>query len=83
VTGHDDYSSVIENAPETKMQTTRYAVKNAQTGQLFAGFDVEGNPLWTSTVNSAKPYATELDARCQASLFRAMSIRAQHKPVTL
>jgi len=58
---------------------TRYAVKNAKTGQLFAGFDNTGVAMWGAE-NSAKPYATKLEAQAQSQLFKAMGVRAQVKP---
>lgn len=58
---------------------TRYAVKNAKTGQIFAGFDGNGNAVWGSE-NNAKPYATKLEAQTQAQLFKTMGVRVQLKP---
>lgn len=65
------------------MNTQRYAVKNAKTGELFAGFDADNNALWTDTKNNARAFASRLEAQCQANLFRRFEIPAQLKAVTL
>lgn len=58
-----------------------YAVKNNQTGELFAGFDSEGAAIWTQS--RPKAFATIAQARAQASLFRRFRVSAQAKPVAV
>jgi len=62
---------------------TRYAVMNKATGQLFAGFDADQQPMWTDSEASARAYSNKRDAHGQALLFVCFGIRAQQKPVTL
>lgn len=62
------------------MQTS-YAVMNKATGQLFAGFDADNQPLWTDDERRARAYVRKEDARGQALLFVCFGIKAQQKPV--
>jgi hypothetical protein len=68
--------------PEMNMQTS-YAVMNKTTGQLFAGFDADQQPMWTDDERKASAYSDKCDARGQALLFVCFGIKAQQKPVTL
>jgi hypothetical protein len=63
--------------------TASYAVMNKATGQLFAGFDAEQQPVWTDDERKAYAYGRKEDARGQALLFVCFGIKAQQKPVAL
>lgn len=64
------------------MQTS-YAVMNKATGQLFAGFDADNQPLWTDDERKARAYNDKSAAHGQALLFVCFGIKAQQKPVVL
>ncbi len=61
----------------------RYAVMNKATNKMFAGFDTEGNPIWTSRESKAKSYMEKSAAHGQALLFACFGIKAQQKPVVM
>ena len=63
--------------------TTNYAVINKNTGMLFAGFDNEQQPKWTTDERLARSYNFKSDARGQALLFVSMGVKAQQTPVRL
>jgi len=62
---------------------TSYAVMNKATREMFAGFDANGQPLWTSDECKARAYNDKRDAHGQALLFVCFGIKAQQKPVAL
>lgn len=64
------------------MQTS-YAVMNKATGQLFAGFDADKQPVWTDDERKARSYSDKRDAHGQALLFACFGVNAQKKPVAL
>jgi hypothetical protein len=64
------------------MQTT-YAVMNKATGQLFAGFDADKQPVWTDDERKARAYSHKADARGQAMLFACFGVKAQQKTVAV
>jgi hypothetical protein len=74
--------SLQHTKPEKQMQTS-YAVMNKATGQLFAGFDADNQPMWTDDERKARAYSDKSDARGQALLFMSFGIKAQQKPVAL
>jgi hypothetical protein len=69
--------------PGANDMTPSYAVMNKETGQLFAGFDADQQPVWTDDERKARTYSDKRDAHGQALLFACFDIKTQKKPVAL
>jgi len=60
-----------------------YAVMIKATGQLFAGFDADQQPVWTDDERKARAYSHKADAHGQAMLFECFGVKVQKNPVSL
>jgi hypothetical protein len=59
-----------------------FTILKKDTKQFFAGFNTNGDALWVSDIDQAKPME-RFAARNQASLFRCLNINVQNKPVRI
>lgn len=60
-----------------------YAVMNKESGQMFAGFDADNQPMWTDDERKAYAYGDKSQAHGQALLFECFGVKVQQKPVVL
>ena len=63
--------------------TKTYAVMHKESGQFFAGFTENNQPIWTQIAGDAKVWKDQSGARQQALLFTSFGINAQKKPIEL